>query len=52
MSQVSPVFHTEVTVKLASKTNSEWEHPIHSICGLNVKLMYGDVGKDPSNISF
>ena len=31
MSPVSPVFHTEATVRIVLKTYSEWEHPFHNI---------------------
>ena len=31
MSQVSPVFHSVVTVKIGLKTQLEWEHPFPKI---------------------
>ena len=31
MPPVSPVFHTEVTVRIGIKTQLEWEHPFHKI---------------------
>ena len=39
MLPVSPVFHTEVTVRIGLKTQLEWEHPYHKIrCHLTSEL--------------